>query len=897
MFPCASASKIGATIRYQSIGPFICVLIIYLTGFSPVLASAADLEEVRLQLKWKHQFQFAGYYAALEQGYYADSGLDVTILPLKPGEEVIKNVSSGKADYGTGSANVLQARLNGAPVVILASIFQHSSIVLLTLKGSGLTSPHDLSGKRLLVGKSGMPIVQTMLRNEGVDVGSVKFVPYSDWSIDALATGKCDVFGAYKTNEPFVLNQAGIETVSIYPRSYGVDFYEDNIFAMEQTIRDYPDRTMRFLQASLKGWRYAMKHPDEIIELLLTQYDCEKDRIALEYEARIMRELIMPDLIEIGHMNPGRWQNMADTLLELGITKHADITGLLYDSQVLSDAKNKRLIQLSRYAIYSVLGLLTLSALWLWTLRKQVRIQTSNLMEGKQRFQMIFESVRDAIFIHEVLPDGSPGPFQEFNERAMERLGYTREELQRMDPGALDEPKVISRVVPLAMAELMEKGCALFESIQIAKDGRRIPVENHAQIVTLGGRPTIVTICRDITERKKWEEQIIAARDQAERANYAKSEFLANMSHEIRTPFNGIMGMLQLMNATSLNIEQKKYVDRALQSSRRLLRLLTDILDLSRVEAGKMNIVVESFDIRDIIMGIVQLFTTAAQDKGLSLKVTIDSTIPERLLGDAARLQQVLSNLVGNAIKFTNTGYVEIEVHPLPQRHSEEYRVLFSVIDTGIGISDEIFDRIFLPFTQGDGSYARRFQGAGLGLAISKRLVTLMDGDMAVSSEDGMGSSFHFCIPFKIVDIATPTCQPKDYSTALTGLKVLLAEDDATSRIVAQKHFEMLGHQVVAVEDGKQVLDKLMKEDFSVVLMDVQMPLVDGVEATKAIRRGEAGEGNRCVPIIAMTAYTMSGDREVFLEAGMNGYVAKPVELEKLQSVLNKVLAGVDKTG
>ncbi len=418
---------------------------------------------------------------------------------------------------------------------------------------------------------------------------------------------------------------------------------------------------------------------------------------------------------------------------------------------------------------------------------------------------------------------------------------------------------------------------------------KKFPIYSKEPKALLG----VGTLTSEITDLKRLEQSLLDAKEEAEAANKAKSEFLANMSHEIRTPLNGLMGMLQLINTTPLTADQKDYIDHALESSKRLLRLLTDILDLSRVEAGKMDIVMEPFDVKDAIEGIAHLFSPTAKEKGLDLRVKINSTIPEILVGDVARLQQILSNLVGNAIKFTNQGFIKMEASPLPSTTQDEYRILFSIKDTGIGISDGALGILFSPFTQEERNYKRQFQGAGLGLAICKRLVTLMGGSITVESEEGVGSTFLFCIPFKKFEIVQPLSSSTHFVPATAdGNKVLVAEDDMASSIVVIEFLKKLGHEVQTVEDGAQALEKLQKEPFDVVFMDIQMPVLDGLETTKAIRRGDAGERHKHIPIIAMTAYAMAGDKENFLAAGMNAYISKPLDFQELEDVFDNILSG-----
>jgi CheY-like chemotaxis protein len=288
---------------------------------------------------------------------------------------------------------------------------------------------------------------------------------------------------------------------------------------------------------------------------------------------------------------------------------------------------------------------------------------------------------------------------------------------------------------------------------------------------------------------------------------------------------------------------------------------------------------------------ITQLFGPSAREKGLDFRARVHPDIPPSLLGDVSRLQQVLSNIVGNAVKFTDRGAIEVDARPMPQTRPHQCRVLFSVADTGIGIGDKALETLFAPFTQIDSSLSRQYQGAGLGLAITKRLTTLMNGVIAVESNEGLGSTFYVSIPFGLEDAAPARAPEPAYSAgeaAASPLRVLVVEDDPVNLITANKIVKRLGHEAVSAIDGQKALEALRETSFDLVLMDVQMPVMDGVETTKRIRSGEAGEGNRRVPIIAMTAYAMLGDREKFLAAGMDDYLAKPVDIESFRTALAK---------
>ena len=480
--------------------------------------------------------------------------------------------------------------------------------------------------------------------------------------------------------------------------------------------------------------------------------------------------------------------------------------------------------------------------------------------------------------------------------KASERLyGYTEAEALGRTLEDLIIPAPMRDAVVQGIRDWVERGVPIppGELELSRKDGTPIPVySSHVMQTTADGRKAMYCIDVELTEIKKAHDLLLRAKDQAEAANRAKSEFLANMSHEIRTPLNGILGMLQLLQMTSVDAEQQEYILTAVQSSRRLTRLLSDILDLSRVEAGKMDITPADFDFTEVMRAVRQLFSPSAQGKNLAFRVHADPGIPTMLRGDAVRLQQVLGNLVGNAIKFTNAGSIEVDAHLLASPHKDMCRILFSVTDTGIGIPDEMLGRLFMPFSQVSQGYKRQYQGAGLGLSICKRLVELMGGHISAESEPGTGTAIHFSIAF---GLAAPSGEtgpgPRPPDVRAAALSILFAEDDQVSRLYTARLAEKLGHQVTTADDGRHALALLRDGAFDVVLMDVQMPVMDGLEAARRIRAGEAGQGSVGIPIIALTAYAMSGDKEKFLAAGMDGYLAKPVEREAFVAALDSVRA------
>ncbi len=386
--------------------------------------------------------------------------------------------------------------------------------------------------------------------------------------------------------------------------------------------------------------------------------------------------------------------------------------------------------------------------------------------------------------------------------------------------------------------------------------------------------------------RKKLDNEA-ALKEAAEAANRAKSEFLANMSHEIRTPMNGIMGFTQLLAGTQLTVEQADYTRTIAGSASALLQILNDILDFSRVEAGALQLDETAFSLRECVQSCTRLLAMQADAKGLALHSAIADDAPDHLSGDPFRLRQVLINLLGNALKFTLEGSVELRVRPL-QIASDAITLEFAVRDTGIGIPAEKQAAIFAPFQQAEGSFARRFGGAGLGLAISSNLVALFGGHISVESEPGKGSTFYFTALFRPAgeqEQPAPASVPRLAETR--PLDVLVAEDNSTNQKLLQHVLEKAGHRVALACNGREAVRAATARDFDVILMDVQMPEMDGFEAAAAIRARERGD--RRTPLIALTAHAMHGYRERCIEGGMDAYLAKPVSVPELLALIDAI--------
>ncbi|NSW86101.1 MAG: response regulator [Syntrophobacteraceae bacterium] len=649
---------------------------------------------------------------------------------------------------------------------------------------------------------------------------------------------------------------------------------------------------------------------------------------------------------------------------------------------------------------------------------------------SEEKFKTLFNSAGDAIFIHDF-------DFRiiEVNSVACERLGYSREELLNLDAKgvqALNITMPMGKMTP----ELIESGPAMFETVRVAPGGDRVHTEIHSRVIDFEGRKAMLSIGRDITGRKRVEEELLRAKKAAEAANTAKSRFLANMSHEIRTPLNAVIGMTSLILDSDLSSEQREYAEIVYSSAYSLLGIINDILDFSKIESGELDFEELDFDLRTTVEDTAEFLASKAHAKGLAFDCLIDPEVPSLVRGDPGRLRQVIVNLVNNAIKFTSSGGVSLHLHCEMESRSQAM-VRFTISDTGIGIEPDQMAQLFKIFSQVDTSTTRKYGGTGLGLAISSRLVEKMDGRIGVSSEPGRGSTFWFTVsflkqspivqpdtalpcdirdkrilivddnpanrlvlqeclrswgcrwdeassgraalhklaeaaeasdPFRIaiLDMHMPDMDGEDLgkrikkdprlkdtilvilsSAALRGdavrlkeigfsafltkpvrrsdlydclvtvcsiehedgtlvlpqivtrhtvaearkrkIRILMAEDNMTNQKVALRIMDKLGYRADAVANGQEALRALEMIPYDLILMDVQMPVMDGFEATRLIRKSEEGTGKH-IPIIAMTAHATKGDRESCIEAGMDDYISKPIRPEELVEGIERML-------
>ena len=510
-----------------------------------------------------------------------------------------------------------------------------------------------------------------------------------------------------------------------------------------------------------------------------------------------------------------------------------------------------------------------------------------DLRLSEQKYASIFNLMPDMVGITR-LRDGT---FLEINDGFEICSGWQRSEV--VGRSSLDlqlwEPETRAAAIEIIKSE---GRVAHFEFMLRIKSGERRHAVMYLTPILVEGEPCLYFMARDIHNQKLAELRLQEAKEAAESANRAKTEFLATISHELRTPLNGVMGGAQLLAFTPLDSEQQRFLDMIQDSAKNELALINDLLDLTAIEAGAIMLHAAEFQPSETVQSVCAPFRDSLTSKGITFEVTLPAELPVALLGDQRRLGQIIANLLVNASKFTSHGSISLL---LSIRSCDEQACLlrFTVSDTGIGIAPELLDQIFSPFFQADMSSTRKVGGTGLGLAICRKLTQAMGGTIWAESVPGFGSSFHLEIPFNRPAAAAAQPTAASRSGAMSNLKrlprlsILAADDSASSLNFLASLLQTLGHQVTCAVNGQEALAAWREQQFDVLLLDIQMPLLDGEETMRAIRRSETASG-RHTPILALTAHAMEGDQERFLAAGFDGYVAKPIEAQELVAQIER---------
>lgn len=518
------------------------------------------------------------------------------------------------------------------------------------------------------------------------------------------------------------------------------------------------------------------------------------------------------------------------------------------------------------------------------------RAVMEKLKQAEGDTRAIFESIADPIFVHGYREDGAPRQFHYVNQAACDFLGRSREELLRMEPGQIEEitPERIEEV----NRQLAGTGRATFETLLISSDGSRIPVEIHANDTPLLGVRVCISVARSLVVRKVIDAHMRQAKEAAEAANRAKSEFLATMSHEIRTPLHGVIGFANLLRNSELPAQLKETVEGISDSADLLHALVTDVLDFSRIEAGQLGLNPQPVNMSRELKRIASTARLRAEEQGLEFRYSCDESLPNWVSADWFRIEQVLGNLLSNALKFTEKGHIGLSVRARSSDASGGTELIFVVEDTGVGISEEQRPRLFNPFSQADSSFSRRYGGSGLGLVIVKRLCEIMGGSVALESELGKGSTFTANVVVPETNAprgATSDAEAVVQVAASAPLRILVVEDNGLNQKLMRRLIEKQGDVADVARNGREAVEICSRQAFDLIFMDVSMPGMDGLEATRVIRERERQFTEPRRLIVALTAGVSENERRACREAGMDDFLGKPFTDDGLRAVLNKV--------
>lgn len=732
--------------------------------------NARALEPVRLQLKWTHQFQFAGYYMAKELGIYESAGLDVTIIEAEPGMQPVDQVLDGYADIGIGTTDLVRYRSEGKPVVVLGVIFQHSPMAIAVARAETPYTIHDLARMPLMIEPHAAEL-WVYFKNEGLDLNKIQVVEHS-LGVEDLVAGKVGGMSVYTTTEPFELKQKHFEYQLFNPRAAGIDFYGDNIFTSERFLEENPEVAQAFLKASVSGWKYALSHVDETIAIIHNRYSQRLSREHLQFEAEEMRKLINPDIVEPGYMNHARWEYIIDTYMQLGmIKKRPDLDGFLYEQAVDQDNSSYYLLILVVSAIVMALTALLTRFIWVtWRLRKEIEYRAT---------------IEDAL--------------------------------------------------------------------------------------------------------RQSSEKLDVAKTEAENANAFKSKFLASISHDLRTPLTAVIGFSeQAVLDAGKGEDIGRSLGLVLNNARYIQEIIDELSDIAQIESGTLQLKPVMLDLLPLIGELEVIFTQRAQAKHIGYRTVLHWPLPAQLYLDATRFRRALLNLLSNAIKFTDNGTVTLEVS------ANEAYLLCKVVDTGRGIDESDLGQLFKPFVQARGNIKANYGGTGLGLYITRSFIESMQGVIGVDSRPGNGSCFYFRVPIGIDKPAmlTEGQQPIASVAAVAAPerqmqgRLLVAEDVADNRELLGLMLNVPGLQLTFAHDGQQALQAIAENAYDLVLMDIQMPVMSGLEAIHELRR----QGN-FIPVIALSANVAQVQIDEYLQAGFDGVLPKPVDRRSMFRLLGEYLA------
>jgi len=863
----------------------ICLTLIQLC-FIPVAVQAEDNpEQITLQLKWKHAFQFAGYYTALEKGFYAEAGIDVTINELKGQKSPIEILLAGDADYAVSGANIAIHRAHGDPVLALATIFQHSPYAFLVRADSDIKKVEDFRGQRVMFGSGEQDaVLQATLRRAGIDIGDFIFQPTS-FDISSLIRRETDAFGAYVTDQGFTMHEAGIEGRYILPMQYGVDFYGDVLATTEQEAKEHPARLRRFREATLKGWEYALQHSSEIIDLILEKYDTQKfTRQHLEYEAQASRELIQPLLVKIGYMNPDRWDHIENVFVELGfIETNGTIDGLVYNEErnvpnLIHWVIDNKLVLLTSSVIFFISILLLL----LFQMRRLVRRRTAELAESEQHWRALIDAEPACV---KTLDQNNR--LQSMNSSGLKMLGAdSLAQILGSDITSMIDAEYRQEFNDLSQQVFNgHSGSLIFCATGLK--GRRIWLEIHAVPFrdSKGKITQLLGVTQDLTERKKAERK--QEKLQRELTQRQKMVALGQLSGGIAHDFNNILGIVLgytelAMDCTTAADREKltDYLTKVERAGHRAKELVDQLLAFSRSDFNQEK----SLQLLPLISEEIKMFRSM-MPSSIEMVTELADGLPDVIV-NSVQLHQVLMNLCINARDAMNgNGTLTISLKATTGIDAECLAchkwvygdwVELAVSDTGSGIDASIRDFLFDPFftTKMVG------EGTGMGLAMIHGIMSRVGGHILVETELGKGSTFRLMFKPAIAG-TTPIANSEParrQSRPGAQRHVLVVDDEPELAAYLGDVLKLSDYRVTISTNSSQALVLFQENpaDFALLVTDQTMPGLTGVELAQKCR-----EFSPDLPVILCTGFSEAINKER-AEADGIGYLKKPIDSDQV---------------
>ncbi len=855
-----------------------------------------QLDSVVLQLRWLHQFQFAGYYAAIEQGYYKDVGLQVEINEGGPGVNTIKEVIDGKAHYGVTNSEVLLQRLKGKPVVVLAAIFQHSPLALVIRQSSGITNPQELKGHNIILSQGTRDVeIKAMLLNEGINLKELNIVK-SFTTTEDYTNPAIDSFPVYTTNQPFFLEREKVTYSVLKPSTYGIDFYGDCLFTSVQELENNPERVKAFRKASLKGWEYAMEHPALMVDFISNHIGSRKSKEHLIYEANAMRELILPTLVEIGHMNPGRWEHMAKTFANLNmIDAKPVLSGFIYDPAVQGDTYLRRnlAITIGAVVLFAIIAtvLLIFNRRFKHEINERIAVE-QELSESEKRFRTLFEKSAEAMLIIK------GETFVDCNEATVKLFGCENKECvikahqsdlsPKYQPDGRSSIEGAQEMIKIAQ----QQGSHQFEWTHKRPNGELFPAEITLTAISIGDTKLLHTVLRDISAKKKAEAEKQEMEFKLNRAH--KMEAIGMMAggvaHDLNNMLAGVINYPELMLLKlPTDSELRRPLEAIRDSGQRAAAVVADLLTVARGVASTKKPCDINLLIKEHLKSPeCKLLRTSYSEVEFTEQYTTKQPI---INCSAIHIKKALMNLTMNAAEAVgDKGNVIIStrIHQIEQAEGREKDmapgdyVSLTVQDNGSGITDKDLKHIFEPF------YTRKMMGksgTGLGLAVVWNTVQDHNGKIFVESSPE-GTRFQLYFPSEKKEIIAQPATDSRENLISNNEHILIVDDEQHLRDIACQILQDLNYRVDTVGSGEQAIDFVKDTPVDLIVLDMLMePGINGRQTYAKIIEQYPNQ-----KAIIASGFSKSDDVKIALQLGASEFIGKPYSREQLGRAVKDVL-------